>query len=165
MTRGYLRSSYKRTASLCEGIHAGRGVALVATFVAALAAAGCSISFPLGSLLGDDDVTATSSVTSAPSPLSPELTAEDWRRAKAALEVALDPFGNGSSASWDNPETGAKGAFLPLGQPYVKDGDVCRAFLADLTLQVGSQALQGTACRPSGGGWSILEVKPWRKSV
>lgn len=156
-----MRSSYKRTASLCEGIHAGRGVALAAALTAALAAGGCSISFPLGSLMGD--VETTNSVSAAPSPLSPELTAEDWRRARSALEVALDPFGNGTSASWDNPETGAKGAFLPLGQPYVKDGDVCRAFLADLSLQVGPQAMQGTACRPSGGGWSITEVKPWRK--
>jgi len=146
---------------LCEGIHAGRGVALAAALTAALAAGGCSISFPLGSLMGD--VETTNSVSAAPSPLSPELTAEDWRRARSALEVALDPFGNGTSASWDNPETGAKGAFLPLGQPYVKDGDVCRAFLADLSLQVGPQAMQGTACRPSGGGWSITEVKPWRK--
>ena len=156
-----MRSSYKRTASLCEGIHAGRGVALAAALTAALAAGGCSISFPLGSLMGD--VETTNSVSAAPSPLSPELTAEDWRRARSALEVALDPFGNGTSASGDNPETGAKGAFLPLGQPYVKDGDVCRAFLADLSLQVGPQAMQGTACRPSGGGWSITEVKPWRK--
>ncbi|CUA88092.1 hypothetical protein Ga0061061_104211 [Chelatococcus sambhunathii] len=162
MTRGDMRSSYKRTASLCEGIHAGRGVARAAALVAALAAGGCSISFPLGSLVGED-VATTSSVAPAPSPLSPELTAEDWRRARSALEVALDPFGNGTSASWDNPETGVKGAFLPLGQPYVKDGDVCRAFLADLSLQVGAQAMQGTACRPSGGGWSITEVKPWRK--
>jgi hypothetical protein len=25
------------------------------------------------------------------------------------------------------------------------------------------QALQGTACRPSGGEWSIRELKPWKQ--
>lgn len=158
-----MRSSYKRTASLCEGIRIGRGVARLAALAAALVAGGCSISFPVGSLVGDDVKTTGSLSQTGVSPLSAELTAEDWRRARSALDVALDPFGNGSSASWDNPETGAKGAFLPLGQPYVKDGDVCRAFLADLSLQVGPQAMQGTACRPSGGGWAITDVKPWRK--
>ena len=97
------------------------------------------------------------------SPLSPELGAEDWRRAKGALAVALDPQGSGSSVSWDNPDTDMKGNFAPVGQPFVKTDEICRAFLATLVTKDTTRSLQGTACRPSGGEWAIKDVKPWRK--
>jgi hypothetical protein len=45
------------------------------------------------------------------------LDAEDWRRAKVALSTALDPQGNGSLVGWDNPDTGNKGSFTPVGKP------------------------------------------------
>ena len=97
-------------------------------------------------------------------PLSPDLGAEDWRRAKGALAVALDPQGSGSSVSWDNPDTEMKGNFAPVGQPFVKTDEICRAFLATLTAKTGTpSSLQGTACRQSGGEWAIKDVKPWRK--
>ena len=99
------------------------------------------------------------------SPLSPELTAEDWRRAKSAMGVALDPIGNGASAPWSNPETALSGSFTPAGQPYVKGDDVCRDFFADLVLQTGTRKLQGKACRPSGGEWSVVEAGPAKKRI
>ena len=71
--------------------------------------------------------------------------------------------GNGSSVSWDNPDSGFKGAFTPVGQPFVKSDEICRAFLTSLASDKGSSSLQGTACRPSGGEWSIKDVKPWKK--
>jgi surface antigen len=124
----------------------------------------CGMSFPMTSLYSE--VEATSSITPRiVSPLSSELGAEDWRRAKGALAVALDPQGSGSSVSWDNPDTEAKGNFAPVGQPFVKTDDICRAFLAMLAIKDEARLLQGTACRPSGGEWSIKDVKPWRKPV
>jgi surface antigen len=50
-------------------------------------------------------------------PLSPHLNEEDWRRAKAALAVALDPQGPGTQVSWDNPDTAMKGSFTPTALP------------------------------------------------
>src|SRR4051812_4799462 len=89
----------------------------------------CSISMPIGSLV--EDQSATGSVKAAPaSPLSADLGPEDWRRAKGALAIALDPQGNGSPVTWDNPETGMKGTFVPIGQPFVKNDEICRAFRA-----------------------------------
>jgi surface antigen len=106
----------------------------------------------------------TSSITPRiVSPLSPELAAEDWRRAKGALAIALDPQGSGASVSWDNPDTDSKGNFAPVGQPFVNTDEICRAFLATLTAKGNATSLQGTACRPSGGEWAIKDVKPWRK--
>jgi len=124
----------------------------------------CSISVPIGSLL--EDQAATGSVKPAQvSPLSAELGVEDWRRAKGALAIALDPQGNGSPVAWDNPETDMKGTFVPVGRPFVKKDEICRAFRATVVGQASTALLQGTACRLSGGEWAIQGVKPWRKST
>jgi surface antigen len=132
-----------------------------AVLIASLAG-GCGVSFPMASLVADAET--TSSITpKIVSPLSPELNAEDWRRAKGALTIALDPQGSGSSVSWDNPDTENKGNFAPVGQPFVNTDEICRAFLATLNVKETARSLQGTACRPSGGDWAIKDVKPWRK--
>ena len=128
----------------------------------AVPTAGCGISFPLTSLVADTETTS-SIKPKVVSSLSPELGEEDWRRARGALTIALDPQGNGSAVSWDNPDTLMKGNFAPVGQPFVKTDEICRAFLASVTGQSGTTSLQGTACRPSGGEWAIKDVKPWRK--
>jgi surface antigen len=130
--------------------------------VLALPAGGCGISYPLTSLLPEAETTS-SVKPKVVSPLSAELGEEDWRRARGALTIALDPQGNGSAVTWDNPETLMKGNFAPVGQPFVKTDEICRAFLATVTVQSGTTSLQGTACRPSGGEWAIKDVKPWRK--
>ncbi len=124
------------------------------------------MSFPMGSLFGNDDM-ATGSIAPAPvvSPLGADLNAEDWRRAKGAMALALDPQGNGSQVAWDNPESGRRGNFTPVGQPFVDSDQICRAFLAGVSSPVTGEArqLQGTACRPSGGEWTLKDVKPWQK--
>jgi surface antigen len=130
---------------------------------AGLALGGCSVSVPIASLVKDDETVTGSVSAKAVSPLSAELGAEDWRRAKGALAIALDPQGNGSSVNWDNAETGMKGTFVPVGQPFVKSDEMCCAFLATVIGQAATASLQGTACRPSGGEWAIKGVKPWKK--
>jgi surface antigen len=114
--------------------------------------------------LVDEPATTQSVSPRTGSPLSPDLGEEDWRRAKAALAVALDPQGSGSQVSWDNPDTTLKGTFTPVGQPFVKSDEICRAFLASIAGQASSSSLQGTACRPSGGEWAIKDVKPFKKT-
>ena len=85
------------------------------------------------------------------------------RRATGAMALALDPQGNGSPVSWDNIESRSSGRFTPVGGPFLRNDDVCRAFLSSITTVMDKQALQGTACRPSGGEWSIRELKPWKQ--
>src|SRR5918999_5946323 len=131
---------------------------LCATALSLLTGA-CGLSFPMASLFPERETTA-SITPRIVSPLSPELGAEDWRRAKGALAVALDPQGSGSSVSWDNPDTDLKGNFAPVGQPFVKTDEICRAFLATLVTKEATRSLQGTACRPSGDEWTVKDVKP-----
>jgi len=139
----------------------------------ALACAGCSISFPIIGLSskGEDEVAmTTASVLPARSAqggsplagLAPDLGPEDWRRAEGAMALALDPQGNGAPVSWDNAQSGMKGTFTPVGGPFLKEDEICRAFLASMALQSGPVRLQGTACRPSGGDWLVKDAKTWK---
>jgi surface antigen len=122
----------------------------------------CSMGVPLTSLSVPETTQSVASRTV--SPLSPDLGEEDWRRAKGALAVALDPQGSGAKVSWDNPDTTLRGTFTPVGQPFVKSDEICRAFLATVTGQSSEAVLQGTACRPSGGEWAVKEVRPFKRA-
>ncbi|WP_262031583.1 RT0821/Lpp0805 family surface protein [Microvirga sp. Mcv34] len=130
----------------------------------ALSTSACSFSFGL-SALDDEEPKSTGTVTArADTPLSPDLDQEDWRRAKAALAVALDPQGPGTQVSWDNPASTMKGTFTPMGAPFVKNDEICRSFSAHLSSPSAS-SLHGTACRPSGGDWAIKDVKPLKAAA
>ena len=150
-----------------------RGASLTGLLLFALVSAGCSISFPimgLSSKAEDEVAMTTASVLPARavegrSPLAglaPDLGPEDWRRAEGAMALALDPQGNGAPVSWDNAQSGMKGVFTPVGGPFLKSDEICRAFLATMSLQTGPVKMQGTACRPSGGEWAVKDAKPWK---
>jgi surface antigen len=132
---------------------------LLAVGLIALCTSACSFSFGL-SALDDEEPKSTGAIAAkAVTPLSADLDGEDWRRAKAALAVALDPQGPGTQVSWDNPATTMKGTFTPMGAPFVKNDEICRSFSAHLS-GPSAASLQGMACRPSGGEWAIKDVKP-----
>jgi surface antigen len=145
---------------------------LAAAAALALFGAGCSVSFPILGLSGksEDEVATTSAIlparggdrAGALSALSPELGPEDMRRADGAMAVALDPQGNGAAVSWDNPQTGIKGSFVPVGAPFLRADEICRAFIASVQTQTSPVKLQGTACRPSGGEWAVKDMAPWK---
>ncbi|MBM3577606.1 MAG: hypothetical protein FJX40_08070 [Alphaproteobacteria bacterium] len=131
--------------------------------------AGCSIAVPMASEPSRmwNSERAASDVTGAipksPPKLSRALDAEDIRRAIAAMSTALDPQGSGASVNWDNPQTGAKGSFTPVGQPYPLEGRICRAFHADIAVNETQESLQGAACREKTAEWALTEVKPIKK--
>lgn len=81
------------------------------------------------------------------------------------MAVALDPQGNGARVAWENPQSGVKGVFTPVGDARPSDDKLCRAFLADIGGAVPAQNLQGVACREKNGEWTVGEVKPWKKGA
>ncbi len=101
----------------------------------------------------------TGSIAKRPTSFGADLGDEDWRRARAALGVALDPQGNGRPVKWDNPETGLRGSINPTGLPYVSHDLVCRDFLASVIGPERSRFLRGTGCKPSGGAWELRRVR------
>lgn len=143
-----------------------------AAVAVSLLAAGCSVSFPILGLSSksEDEVATTSSVLPARGSAGPgalallasDLGPEDMRRADGAMAVALDPQGNGAAVSWDNPQSGIKGSFIPVGGPFLRSDEICRAFIASVQTQTKPAKLQGMACRPSGGEWSVKDMQPWK---
>ncbi|MGY6567742.1 MAG: RT0821/Lpp0805 family surface protein [Salinarimonas sp.] len=130
----------------------------IAVIMASCALAACSFSMPLSPFGSQPDPVVTGSIGPV-SPLDPALDHEDWRRARAALAVALDPQGNGARAGWENPDTGRAGDFEAASAAFVRDDRVCRDFIAHLTLEAGEERrLAGSACRLSENLWRIDDV-------
>ncbi len=58
-----------------------------------------------------------------------------------------------------------KGSFIPVGGPFLRADEICRAFIANVQTQTqpdAAEGLQGTACRPSGGEWAVRDIGPWK---
>lgn len=90
----------------------------------------------------------TGSIDRKPLGFGADLGAEDWRRASAALAVALDPQGNGRPVKWDNPETTLRGSVNPTGLPYVSNDLVCRDFLASIISRRAAGSCGAQAASP-----------------
>ncbi|MHC2104486.1 MULTISPECIES: RT0821/Lpp0805 family surface protein [unclassified Methylobacterium] len=140
----------------------------VAMTAVSLAMLLCSCSQPLLVFRGEpaaanppvaEEPVVTGSIEKRPASFGSDLGEEDWRRARAALSVALDPQGNGRPVKWDNPETGLHGAVNPTGLPYVADDLICRNFLASVIGPGRSRFVRGTGCKPSGGHWTLKRVR------
>lgn len=128
-------------------------LAFVGSFVA-----GCSFSLPSVSTAPEE---TTGSLRKVESRLSGELDQEDWRRAKAALGVALHPQGNGRPVKWDNPETRLAGEITPAGPPYVESDEVCRKFRATIDAPgKPAKTVHGAACKLTADEWVIRDVAP-----
>lgn len=148
---------YKPLSAFREGPdHAMR---VISALGLCLVLSGCGFSIPIKPLGGDDIVTG--SVRPAPStgvvstPLGHGLNEEDWRRARSAMAVAVDPLGNGERTNWDNPDTGHSGVFASAGLPYARAGEVCRSWTAEIRTRGGVRNQQGAACRAPGDDWRI----------
>ena len=116
----------------------------------------CSLSFPIKDL--EPEQAATGAIDKSAALLSRALDHEDWRRARAALAVTLDPQGNGERASWRNPQSGAHGAFTAVGPPFPDQDRVCRRFTGELAAGDASQTrFAGSACRDGTGEWGLRE--------
>jgi len=134
-------------------------VALAMLSLLSPALGGCSMSFPMGSMLPDDVTGSLAKV-----PFGALLDAEDRRREMAALATALDPQGDGSTVHWENPKSGRKGSLTAVGHAYPQESNVCRAFIGDMSEGVRSREVEGTACTVAAGDWEVKDVKPFKKA-
>ncbi|WP_227438336.1 RT0821/Lpp0805 family surface protein [Methylobacterium sp. W2] len=144
----------------CAAVLTSGGVAL------ALSLAGCGIPILTFQSEGkaEPDVTVpeplvTGSIDKRPKSFGNEMSDEDWRRAHAALAVALDPQGNGRPVKWDNPDSTLRGSISPTGLPYVANDLICRDFLASVIAPSRSRFVRGTGCKPSGGEWELTRIR------
>lgn len=155
--------------------------ALAAATAAALAAAGCSLSYNLGSMAGKDEGPQRPSAA-APASLGTSgasghvdagdqvstdgmLAGSDLVHAHIALDEAFSKRGvSTQSTSWENPATGARGTITPISTPYQQEGDLCRDFLASYVHGEEENWLEGAACRGVGGRWTVKRLTPWKQA-
>ena len=140
-----------------------RGLRFVAFGALAASLCGCATGIPLPSLMSNTSDDVTGSIRGI-SPLSNSLDQEDWRRARGAMGLALDPQGNGSPVTWENPQSRARGSFTPVGEAKAVDDKICRAFIAELGGSLKNESLQGDACRDRSGDWNVGKVLPWKRA-
>jgi hypothetical protein len=141
----------------------------------ALAASGCAVSGPLGSMFAhrqSDGMQAYASgdATGSTRPIAASsaaaLPAEtDLVFARMAIvEVLGRDSKKGVSAPWENPSSGAHGTVTPVASAYHRDGVTCHDFLASYVRQGSEAWLQGDACREKKGKWEVKSLRPWTRS-
>ncbi|WP_183438591.1 RT0821/Lpp0805 family surface protein [Methylobacterium sp. R2-1] len=141
---------------------AGRIAGLLTLGLAAISCGACSgpiLSFKTEEAPAAPEPLVTGSIPKRPVSFGRDLDGEDWRRAHAALSVALDPQGNGRPVKWENPETAMRGAINPTGLPYVAGDEICRDFLATVVGSANNRFVRGTGCKPSGGEWELKRLR------
>ncbi len=128
-----------------------------------LLCAACSITSPIASLIPDDQM-ETGSLPAKRISFVDRLTEEDWRRARAAIGVALDPQSTGTAVKWENAETKTSGSFVSIG-PFITRNDlVCRPFQAILIVNGAVSHPSGFGCRQGPNDWVIEQPLPTDKS-
>jgi len=143
--------------------------ASIALVIAALAQGGCALSIPLESPFGKkpsakDDITASFAEDPyAASPMA-QLSEGDLVRARTAAAEVLTRGTADASASWENPETGARGTVTPVATAYQRDGLTCRDFLASYIRGETQTWLQGEACRKLGR-WEVKGIHPLKRTT
>jgi hypothetical protein len=130
-----------------------------AGFCAAFLLAGCSMNFPLPSLMTDD---ATGSIKPRQTPFAGDLDEGDWRIAEPRLAEALKSGGRDEPKQWANPTSGRQGAFQPVAGAFNRDGQTCRAFLARISGPNSTKTLQGIGCLMAGDAVFVDEAQPWK---
>ncbi len=123
-------------------------------FGLAVLVSACSVTTPIASLIPDDQI-ETGSISPSQTIFVDRLTSEDWRRARAALGLALDPQSTGTAVKWDNPESKTNGSFMAAGGFVVRNDFVCRPFQATLVVRGTHSNPSGFACRQGPNDWVI----------
>lgn len=164
----FRRSSYRGTPSTSLWLRRRRYLLPCAVLALALPAGGCSFSYQLGSLFGNDEVKPEYTGSLARQPIAEPVAAAalpegDLAYARAAALDVVAKEGKTQSAPWENPKTGARGTVTPIATAYSADGTTCRDFLASYVRQGSESWLQGAACR-ADGKWVVRNLRPWKRT-
>lgn len=68
---------------------------------------------------------------------------------------ALDQLGPGQTASWRDASTGNYGSTTVHSAYTNSSGDLCKTFSETIHTSRKDASEQGTACRPTGGSWTV----------
>jgi surface antigen len=72
-------------------------------------------------------------------------------------EQALNESPKGTETTWENPDNGHAGTFIPLNTTQPEPGIYCREFQQTVTIGGEVQEAFGQACRQPDGTWEIQQ--------
>ena len=76
----------------------------------------------------------------------------DRQKAAMAQRSTLEHNKTGVSSSWKNPDNGNQGTITPT-RTFSQNGQYCREYEHQVTIDGRSEILTGTACRHKDGTW------------
>ena len=95
------------------------------------------------------------------SPDGPRMTREDLDRQRAAAQSLLDkePPPVGASASWSNPQSGARGRVTMVNARDARGRSPCRRMRYEVSTRgaAGPADMTFTVCRMPDGAWKTAE--------
>jgi surface antigen len=71
-------------------------------------------------------------------------------------QTTLERQPSGTTATWQNPDSGNYGTFTPKPAYQTTSGQYCREFQQSITVGGQTQDAYGTACRQPDGTWKIV---------
>lgn len=85
-----------------------------------------------------------------------QMDERDRLMAAQNLQYSLELHPDGTTSTWQNPNSGNSGFSYPTKTSITTDGTPCREFTS--TIIVGGEKHQGygTACRQADGSWKII---------
>jgi surface antigen len=84
------------------------------------------------------------------------LDEKDKDRQAQAAQTALESHQSGRSTTWTNPDTGHTGSVTPTRTYQNSQGQYCREFTQNVTIDGQQHQGYGTACRQPDGTWKIV---------
>lgn len=63
----------------------------------------------------------------------------------------------GQRITWNNPESGHSGEYVPTRDGYDQSGSYCREYQSTVNIGGQSQQAYGTACRQPDGSWKVAK--------
>lgn len=84
---------------------------------------------------------------------------QDLRLFLDTAKQVLEADTEAQTVTWSNPDTGAGGSFLVLGQSIAKDGSLCKRVLFSVyaTKSPARKAIW-TACKSAKGQWQLTKA-------
>ena len=84
------------------------------------------------------------------------LSCQEQQRHGATAQNALEYERTGTTASWNNPDSGNAGTITPTRTYQRSDGQYCREFTQTISVEGDLEEARGTACRQEDGTWRII---------
>ena len=85
------------------------------------------------------------------------MDAADRREADRTTRTALESGPDGSASSWHNPNSGNSGTVTPTRTYQAQNGEYCREYEQQVTINGETQTAYGTACRQPDGNWQVAQ--------